>query len=72
MKEEQKHIEGELRINTCGRYAVKNRELHCGDSVQLKLCGTWVQTRVEAYEGKYYFVGLPGLQAATLPARIKA
>lgn len=71
MKQKQEYIEGELRINADGRFTVKNHELHCGDCVQLKLCGKWVHTRVEAYKGDYYLVGLPGLKPATLPARIK-
>lgn len=71
MKEKQEYIEGDLRINADGRFMVKNYELHCGDCVQLKLCGKWIKTSVEAYGGEYYLVGLPELKAATLPARIK-
>ena len=71
MKNKQEYIEGELRINAEGRFVVQNYELHCGDYVQLKLCGKWVRTRVEN-DGEYYLVGLPGFKPATLPARIKA
>lgn len=72
MKNKQEYIEGELRINADGRFMVKNYELHCGACVQLKLCGKWVHTRVEAYNGEYYAVGLPRLKPANLPARINA
>ena len=68
----QDYIVGELRINAAGRYVIKNHELHCGDCVQLYLCSKWVKTSIEAYDGEYYFVGLPGLKPATLLARIKA
>ncbi|MDE5722198.1 MAG: DUF5348 domain-containing protein [Clostridia bacterium] len=70
-KQEQGYIEGELRINADGRFEVKNYELHCGACVQLKLCGKWVRTSIEAYNGEYYAVGLPGLKLETLSARIK-
>ena len=67
----QNYIMDELWINAGGRYMIKNQELHCGDCVQLYLCGKWIKTRIEAYEGEYYFDGLPGLKPATLLARIK-
>ena len=71
MKQNKQYIEGELRINADGRFVVKNYELHCGACVQLKLCGKWVRTSIEAYNGEYYAVGLRGLNLEGLTARIK-
>ena len=70
MKDKKKYLEGKLRINGNGRYELNNYELHCGSTVELKLCGKWIKTSVEADHGEYYFVGLPGLRVFNIPARI--
>lgn len=72
MKDKKKYVEGMLRINANGRYELNNYELHCGDVVELKLCGKWLKTRVEHYQSEYYFVGLLGLKICNTPARMKA
>jgi len=49
-----------------GRYAIGDRELHCGDCFQIKLDGKWRDVRIEhssrikpPHSG-WYLIGVPG------------
>lgn len=73
MKNKKEYITGALFKNENDRLALDDwHELHCGSCVQLKLCGKWVSTRIEAdfKTGEYYAVGLIGLKLEGVLARI--
>ena len=65
--------QGKLFLNAEYRLALdKWTDFHCGDVIELELCGVWVQTRIEMNGcGEWYAVGLPVLKLEGLTARIK-
>ncbi len=42
-----------------GRWAIGERELHCGDCFQLWTGQKWEDTRIEMSRDHWYLVGLP-------------
>jgi hypothetical protein len=52
--------EGKLYLNSDGRLAIDDRTYFtCGSSIELKICGQWIKTRIESdANGKYYAIGL--------------
>lgn len=53
------------------RFVVDGYGLHCGDTIEVLLNGTWVPTRIEYdYNFSWYLVGLRGLELEGLTARI--
>lgn len=63
--------QGKLFLNDVERLALdKWTDFHCGDVIELELCGVWVRTRIEMNgRGEWYAVGLPGLKLVGLTAR---
>ena len=53
------------------RFVVDGYGLHCGDTMEVLLNGTWVATRIEYdYNFNWYLVGLKGLELEGLTVRI--
>lgn len=53
------------------RFVVNGYGLHCGDTMEVLLNGTWVSTRIEYdYKSSWYLVGLRGLELEGLTVRI--
>lgn len=73
MQNKKEYLEGVLYVNENARLAVDEwHELHCGWGVELKLCGKWLKTRIEAdNNGEYYAVGLKGLPLVGVKARVR-
>lgn len=67
------YIEGELHKNKFGRYEIdETYGLFDGSAVELKICGTWVKTKIGLVGNKnYYAVGLQGLPLKGITARIQ-
>ncbi len=63
--------EGKLYLNANKRLALDEEDgWHCGQQIDLLLCGVWVRTRIEMnMRGEWYAVGLPGLKLEGLTAR---
>ena len=63
----KKPQEGRLTLNSRGRYEINDIELTCGHGLEMYLydsyeeCEIWCEGRVEADNGKYYFLNLDGL-----------
>ena len=38
------------------RFTVGEHELHCGEVIQVKSNGTWIETRIEHNSNGWYFV----------------
>jgi hypothetical protein len=53
-------MEGKLYLNNSKRLAINEwTYFTCGSAIELKICGQWIKTRIEAdANGKYYAVGL--------------
>ena len=63
--------EGKLHKNERGRYELdEETQFVCGSVIELKVCETWVKTRIEHDGTDYYAVGLRGLKLDGLEARI--
>ena len=62
----KKPQEGRLTLNSRGRYEINDIELTCGHGLEMYLydsyeeCEIWCEGRVEADNGKYYFLNLDG------------
>ena len=54
-------IEGYLKIQPNGRYAIEGKkdcyELTCGESVEVRIDGSWVAMRLEHDGVEYYLLG---------------
>lgn len=52
------------------RWMLGDRELHCGDALQVMVNGQWRKTRMEMDgNNEWYLVGLRDVNMADLPAR---
>ena len=62
--------EGRLQKNERGRYELdENTQFTCGCWIELKICETWVKTRIEHEGSDYYAVGLRGMKLDGMTAR---
>lgn len=62
--------EGRLQKNERGRYELdENTQFTCGSGIELKICDTWVKTRIEHDGSDYYAVGLRGMKLDGMTAR---
>lgn len=62
--------EGKLHKNERGRYELdENTQFTCGCGIELKICDTWVKTRIEHDGADYYAVGLRGMKLDGMTAR---
>jgi hypothetical protein len=42
-----------------GRFALGEKEFHCGDCFKVKVAGAWHDVRIEFAVGNWYLVGVP-------------
>ena len=62
--------EGKLHKNERGRYELdEETQFACGSGIELKICETWVKTRIEHDGTDYYAVGLRFLKLEGMTAR---
>ncbi|MBS1401307.1 MAG: DUF5348 domain-containing protein [Firmicutes bacterium] len=62
--------EGKLHKNERGRYELdEDTQFTCGSGIELKVCETWVKTRIEHDGTDYYAVGLRNLKLDGMTAR---
>ena len=62
--------EGKLHKNERGRYELdENTQFTYGCGIELKICETWVKTRIEHDGSDYYAVGLRGMKLEGMTAR---
>ena len=60
--------EGKLHKNERGRYELdEETQFTCGSGIELKVCETWVKTRIDGTD--YYAVGLRGMNLEGMTAR---
>lgn len=60
-----------LRLNEYGRYEMYDgKELHCGDTVELKIGGNWIEVLIDATKGgRHFAAGYDTLDLAGVCAR---
>ena len=48
-------VEGNLQMNSIGRWEVEHLELTSGDPVELLIEGHWIKGNIEFWNGGYYW-----------------
>ena len=62
--------EGKLHKNERGRYELdEETQFTCGSVIELKVCETWVKTRIKHDGTDYYAVGLRDMNLEGMTAR---
>jgi hypothetical protein len=66
-------IEGFLKKNSIGRWAIEDLELTSGASVDLRIAGNWISGSIECWSGDYYWFsrgdGVPVVLNSSIMAR---